>query len=136
MMAISISAFSVQAANEQALADYPYILPITILNTTGQPVFFGTCVAPVNSDKPVFCSIPQYVQKGSQTILIPPYPNSYPVFSTDGNNALTCGTLAKPLDQLFFSVTDIQSNALILESFIPDQNKNNVAVLCGLQPKS
>lgn len=116
--------------------DYPYSLPINIINTTGMPGFFGTCTNEIGNGSEAICSIPEAIGKGEQTILIPPYPNSYPVFSTDGINYYTCGTLDKPLDQLFFSVSDISSNSLILESFIPDQNKNNIAVLCGMQPKS
>lgn len=115
--------------------EYQNSLPLSILNTTGQPGFFGTCSGKISPNGSTICSTPQYIEKGAQTILVPSYPDSYPVFSTDGNNLFSCATLQTPDAQLFFSPQDIRANTLILESLIPDTNGNDVAILCGLQPK-
>ncbi len=116
--------------------EFKNTLTLNILNTTGKAGYIGTCSAEITPDGRTLCSTPQLIKKGQNTILVPPYLKSYPVFSTDGNNYYSCATLDKPKTQLFFSAQDIRANTLLLESLISDTKDNNIAMLCGLQPKS
>ena len=124
------------AQAQDAQQQYKNTLQLTILNTTGSPGFFGTCSGKTQPGGRTLCNTPQQIQKGENMILVPPYPSSYPVFSTDGTNYFSCATLQKPTEQLFFSTQDIRANTLLIESLIPDSKGNDVAMLCGLQPKT
>lgn len=116
--------------------EFKNTLALNILNTTGTIGFIGTCSGKIKPDGRTLCSTPQKIEKGNNTIRVPPYPKSYPVFSSDGNNYFSCATLAQPKTQLFFTTQDIRANTLLMESFIPDSKGNPVAILCGLEPNS
>lgn len=132
LLTMSATSLLAQAPETQ----FENTLQLNISNTTGYPGFFGTCSGEIHPGGKTLCNTPQPIDKGQNMILVPPYPKSYPVFSTDGNNYFSCATLQAPTQQLFFSPQDIQSNTLLLESLIPDSQGNNVSVLCGLESQS
>ena len=84
LLILTIPVTYAQAQNAQQ--QYENTLQLTISNTTGSSGFFGTCGGAINPSGRTLCSTPQLIKKGENMILVPPYPKSYPVFSSDGTN--------------------------------------------------
>jgi len=122
------------ARHHEMKSEYRNIIRLTVINLTGEDGYIGTCTAPIKPDGRTLCSMPQKIDQNVNTIFVPAYRKSYPIFSNKQDDVYKCATKQNPNAQRYFIINKDKKRhyTITLHGFLFDKDGNKQALICEL----